>query len=73
MRGDDTEILLQPGLLCAAESNSAMGGMSTLLHYPSSFSSSGLDVDLILACPGEQSCTESRACWRVQTKLSFVV
>ncbi|KAH3894040.1 hypothetical protein DPMN_018197 [Dreissena polymorpha] len=30
----------------------------TLLHCPSSFSSDGLDVDLPLSCPGEQSCTE---------------
>ncbi|KAH3883139.1 hypothetical protein DPMN_007089 [Dreissena polymorpha] len=36
--------------------------MSILFHYPFSFSSDGLDVELSLAFPGEQSCTESRAC-----------
>ncbi|KAH3862671.1 hypothetical protein DPMN_025644 [Dreissena polymorpha] len=55
MRDDDTEIIFQSGLLCAAESN-----LSTLLDYPSTFSSDGFDVNLPLACPGEQSCLENR-------------
>ena len=47
--------------------------MSTLLHYPPSFSSDGLEVDFPLARPGEQFCTESRAWWRVQIKSTFDV
>ncbi|KAH3816802.1 hypothetical protein DPMN_118325 [Dreissena polymorpha] len=37
-------------------------GMSTLLHCPSRYSSSGFDVDLPLVCSGEQSRTDNRAC-----------
>ncbi|KAH3890753.1 hypothetical protein DPMN_014841 [Dreissena polymorpha] len=31
--------------------------MSTILHYRSSFSFDGFNVDLPLACPRERSCT----------------
>ncbi|KAH3805064.1 hypothetical protein DPMN_133361 [Dreissena polymorpha] len=66
---DDTEILLQSGLFCAADSNSFMGMDVHSLYCKSSFSSNGLELDLPLASHGKQSCTES--C--VHTKPYFVV
>ncbi|KAH3825219.1 hypothetical protein DPMN_127093 [Dreissena polymorpha] len=48
MRDDDTEILLQSGLLYDAVSNLSMGRDSILYHYPSKFPSERLDVDLPL-------------------------
>ncbi|KAH3816807.1 hypothetical protein DPMN_118330 [Dreissena polymorpha] len=55
MRDHDTEILLQSGLLCAAESNASMKMDVHSFTLSIQLSCDGLNVNLRLVCPVEQS------------------
>ncbi|KAH3877054.1 hypothetical protein DPMN_000910 [Dreissena polymorpha] len=61
MRDEAAEIFLQSGLLCADESNSFMGRDVHFFSMSIQLVSCRLRCRPPLACPGEQSCTESRA------------
>ena len=73
MRDDGTKILLQSGCVLLRVIHPFMGKDVHSFTLSIHFFSDGLDIDLPLACPGKQSCTETCVCWRVQAKPAFVV